>query len=138
MTAASLWSAQAALFARLNAAPALLALLAGGAAGLSDHPPANPAFPHVVLDALQARPQETQDMAGHDIIFTIRSYSRYDGMKELRAVMDEISAALHGADFPVVNHALILCRETGAETATAADGLTREGLQRFRLIIEPL
>lgn len=138
MTADSAWDVQAALYSRLAGTGALTALLPAGASGVCDHVPEGLAFPYVVLSGLQAQGNDTQQAHGYDITLSIASYSRAEGMKELRGVMAAIYDALHDAGFTVPNQALILCRQLSAETRLEADGITRAGVQRFRIITEPL
>lgn len=138
MTADSAWDVQTALYSRLAGAAGLTALLAAGAAGVCDHVPEGLAFPYVVLSGLRTEASDTQQSHGYDITLTIASYSRAEGMKELRSVMAAIYDALHDASFTVPNQTLILCRQISAETQLESDGITRAGLQRFRIITEPV
>ena len=138
MTADSAWDVQAALYSRLTGASALTLLLPAGAGGVCDHVPQGLAFPYVVLSSLQAEPDDTQQTHGYDITVSIASYSRAEGMKELRGIMAVIYDTLYDASFTVPNQSLILCQQLSSETQLEADGITRAGLQRFRIITEPV
>ena len=138
MSADSAWDVQTAIYARLAGAAALTLQLAAGAAGVCDHVPQGMAFPYVVLSGLQAQPGDTQQTHGYDITLSVASFSRGEGMKELRGVMAAIYDALHDANFTVPNQTLILCRQVSSETQLEQDGITRAGLQRFRIITEPV
>ncbi|TAL39636.1 MAG: DUF3168 domain-containing protein [Alphaproteobacteria bacterium] len=138
MSADSAWDVQTAIYSRLSGTSALTALLAAGAAGVCDHVPEGMAFPYVVLSTLQAQPGDTQQTHGYDITLSIASYSRGEGMKELRGIMAAIYDTLHDASFSVPNQTLILCRQLSSETQLEQDGVTRAGLQRFRIITEPV
>lgn len=138
MTGDSAWDVQTALYARLTGATPLTLLLAGGATGVCDHVPQGLPFPYVVLSALQAKASDTQQTHGYDITISIASYSQTEGMKELRGIMAAVYDTLHDADFTVPNQSLILCQQVSAETQLESDGITRAGLQRFRIVTEPL
>ncbi|MEZ0226537.1 MAG: DUF3168 domain-containing protein [Alphaproteobacteria bacterium] len=138
MTGDSAWDVQTALYARLTGTSALTALLAAGSNGVCDHVPQGLAFPYVVLSSLQATASDTQQTHGYDITISIASYSRSEGMKELRGIMAVIYDTLHDAGFAVPNQSLILCQQISSETQLEPDGITRAGLQRFRIITEPL
>jgi hypothetical protein len=137
MSADSAWDVQVAIYSRLSGTSALTLQLAAGAAGVCDHVPQGMAFPYVVLSSLQAQPSDTQQTRGYDITLSIASYSRGESMKELRSIMAAIYDALHDASFSVPNQTLILCRQLSGETQLEQDGITRAGLQRFRIITEP-
>lgn len=138
MSADSAWDVQTAIYSRLTGASPLTLQLAAGAAGVCDHVPQGMAFPYVVLSALQAQASDTQQGHGYDITLSIASYSLAEGMKELRSIMAAIYDALHDAGFTVPNQSLILCRQISSETQLEPDGITRAGLQRFRIITEPV
>jgi len=137
MTAYSLWPAQVAVHTLLSGYAPLVALLPEGATAIYDHVPQGRVFPYIVIGDIAARPFETQTSEGHDITLTLHSYSRYRGMKEAEALMTALHDALHRIDFTIEGQTLIYCAETGAECQLDADGETRHGIQRFRLITEP-
>lgn len=138
MTADSAWAVQKAVYATLCAHTPLTSLLPAGADGVHDYLPDNAAYPRVVFGEMAARPFGTQGLDGCDIAFTIISQSRAEGMKQVKAVMQEIAAALHGQDFAVEGHSLVLCRLEDSAVRVEADGITRTGIQRFRIVTEPL
>lgn len=133
----SAWAVQAALYTRLCAASAVTALLAAGAGSVFDHVPPGSAFPYIALGDMAAQPLETQTGGGHDITLDIHVFSRAPGMKETRAIMAALSALLHEQDFAVTGQNLILCRMAAQDTRLEADGETRHGTQRYRIITEP-
>jgi len=137
MTTDSAWSAQKAVYATLCAHTPLTALLALGAEGVHDHLPDDAAYPRLVFGEMEARPLGTQASDGYDIAFTILSQSRAEGMKELRAVMAAVMDALHGQDFAVEGHVLVLCQLEQSSTRIEGDGVTRTGEQVFRIVTEP-
>ncbi len=134
----SCWAVQAAVYGRLSGNAGVTALLAAGAAGVFDHMPQSSVFPYIALGDMAARPEETQSGGGYDITLDIHCYSRALGMKQSRAIRAAVSAALHEADFAVTGQSLVLCRLERQETRLEADGETRHGVLRFRIITEPL
>lgn len=132
----SLWPVQAAIYGVLAAAPALTALLAEGGSSVFDHVPQGSAFPYIVLGESAAQPLETQTGGGYDTTLDIHTYSRALGMKEAKAVMAAISDCLHGQDFAIAGQRLVFCRLTSQ--TLRQEGETRHGVQRFRIITEPV
>ena len=137
MTAYSIWPAQKAVYALLAAHAPLLALLPPGQPAIFDHVPEATPFPYIVIGDIAARPFDTQATQGHDITLQLHSYSRSRGMKEAEALMTAMFDALHRMDFAIEGQSLIYCAATESECRLEADGETRHGLQRFRLITEP-
>lgn len=138
MSADSSWDVQTGVFTHLTAAGALTALLADGAGSILDHVPAGTAFPYLVIGETSARPLDGHAASGNEIMLTLHTYSRASGMQQARSIMAAVYTALHEADFTVPNQALALCRCIGSEAALEADGLTRHGIQHFRIITEPV
>jgi hypothetical protein len=132
----SLWPVQAAIYGVLAGATALTAQLADGADSVFDHVPQGSAFPYIVLGESAAEPLETQTGGGCDITIDIHAYSRALGMKEAKAVMAAISGALHGQNFAVTGQRLVFCRLQSQQLRQ--DGETRHGVQRYRIITEPV
>lgn len=97
---------------------------------------AGSAFPYIVLGESAAEPLETQAGGGYDTTLDIHTYSRALGMKEAKAVMAAISDCLHGQDFAVTGQRLVFCRLISQ--SLRQDGETRHGVQRFRIITEPV
>lgn len=135
MTVNSVWAVQAGVYACLSANSELVGLLGNGASGVLDHVPPGTVAPYVVMGEIAARPVDACDAAGMDIGLTVHVYSRGSGMKELRAVMAAVYAALHDAGLVVSGHDVALCQCTGLETRMEGDGVTRHGTLRFRIVV---
>jgi hypothetical protein len=134
----STWDVQAAIFSRLSADSNITALLADGANSILDYVPSGANAPYIVLGETRAEPFDTATDAGCEVMIAIHSYSRSLGMKEARDVMTAVYNSLHRASFAVSGHSLILCHLLDSETVMEADGQTRHGIQRFRVITEPV
>ena len=146
MSADSLWDVQTGVYAVLTGASGLTALLVNGADSILDHVPPGTDFPYVVLGAAQSVPLDTQGISGNEVTLTIDTYSRATGMNEVRHIMSQIYDALHNAAFAVPNQMLVQCRCLESATDIQADGagrfqqdaIMRHGVQRFRIITEPV
>jgi len=137
MSADSSWDVQSGVYTLLTTTSALTALLAAGAGSILDHVPAGTAFPYVVLGETHCRPMDSHAFSGNEVTLTLHTYSRGVGMQETRSIMAAMYDALHNADFAVPNQVLVLCQSIESTTALEDDGLTRHGVQRFRLVTEP-
>lgn len=132
----SLWPVQAAVYGVLTEANAVTAQLAAGAASVFDHVPQGSAFPYIVLGDSAAQPLETQEGGGFDSTIGIHAYSRGLGMKEAKSIMAAVAGALHDQSFAVAGQRLVFCRLISQELRQ--EGETRHGVQRFRIITEPV
>jgi hypothetical protein len=137
MSSDTFWHLQAALHAHLAQNTALCALLAAGADSIYDAVPRDAAFPYIVIGAMQARPEDTQDHKAYDVTLNLHCYSRSEGQREVKRILCALSAALQNGAINVAGHLLVLCREASSAAALEADGETRHGIARYRLIVEP-
>lgn len=146
MSADSLWDVQTGVFTVLTGTVGLTALLANGAGSILDYVPTGTAFPYVVLGAAQSVPMDTQGVSGNEVTLTIDTYSRAAGMDEARHIMSQIYDALHNTTFAVPNQVLVQCQCLDSATGLEADGMgryaqnavVRHGMQRFRIVTEPV
>jgi hypothetical protein len=138
---------QTALLARLDATAALTDQLAvhaytPGKKALYDHvPQADDAgnavpFPYVAIGDETDVPWDTDDSVGREATITIHTLSRYKGKKQAQNIMGAIKAALHQHALAVAGQVTVLCYWEYAEIFTEPDGVTRHGVQRFRIITE--
>lgn len=130
------WNVQAGLYTCLAATHTLTDLLADAAQSVCDHVPANAVFPYIVIGNMSSRPLDTQRYEGRETTAVIHSYSRKDGMKELKNIMTAVQEALHHVDFSVDDETLVMCQEISSDTFLENDGETRHGVQHFRIITE--
>jgi hypothetical protein len=136
MTTDSALAVQAALYERLSADAALGAIT--GAASVRDHVPPGTPFPYVVIGDMGSRPLDTQGGRGCEIAAELHAFSRAEGLAETKRILAALQDALHGADFAISGHRLVLCLCTGTEARLGEDGVTRHGVARFRIVTEPL
>lgn len=138
MTSDSQWAVQQAIVTALKADSALLALVntEGSNAGVYDHVDANTPFPYVVVGESTGRADDTKTEHGMDQVVTIHGWSEYRGYKEIKQIMGAVVTALDRAALTVTGHDLIDLRFLSSEIMLDPDGLTRHGVQRFRVATE--
>lgn len=136
MSADSQLDVQRGVYEVLGADQDLISILAAGADGIYDHVPQNSDFPYVVLGEARAAAFDSMDSSGMDQVISLRVFSRYKGMKEVKDAMSAIYAALHDTDIQIDNHSLVLLRFEAGETRLEGDGQTRQGVMRFRIVTE--
>ena len=133
---ASQWPLQAALYATLQAYAPLSAEI-GDPPRVYDDPPVGAALPYLVIG--EARASAYPGIDGgveHDI--RVNVFSRHDGRKEVKRLLDLVVEALHEAEFSVEGARLVQCRFVFADVLRRRDGALFEGVARFRAVTEPL
>lgn len=126
------WDLQTALRALLLAHTPLMAL----ATTVYDHTPQDAEFPYVVIGEGSGGRDDTDDSVGADHMVTIHTWSRYRGLKETKQIQQELYNALHRQAFTVDGALQIDCNLEAEETFLDEDGLTRHGVQRFRVLLD--
>jgi hypothetical protein len=101
-----------------------------------DSVPQESAFPYIVIGDDTSIPFDTDDSLGSETTCTIHVWSRHRGRKEVKEIMRTLYEALHRAEFPIIGGALIECQAEFEESFMDADGLTRHGVIRFRLLVD--
>lgn len=134
MSADSALAVQAAFYVRLSGDAGLTALLGPGR--VYDHVPGGTPPPYVVLGDIASQPLEGRDLMARDVTVAVHVYSRTQGQKEARRILNAVEAALHGAGLILDGHRMVLCLCTGTNVLLSGDGLTREGVARFRVVTE--
>ena len=102
-----------------------------------DHVPdlvqADDHYPYVVVGDDTGSPFDTDDTDGQESTITIHVWSRSLGRAETKKVQRAIYKALHKQLIPVADQDTVDCIWEYAETILEADGVTRHGVQRFRI-----
>lgn len=119
------------------------ALVPAAAVGVYDQVP-QPAdggddsdYPYVVMGDFKPNQNDTDDEVGFDGTMQVHVWSRYDGNKEASDIQDLIYDALHRTQPTVVGYGVSDVQQVFGEILRDPDGLTRHGVQRFRVIITP-
>ena len=96
----------------------------------------NAKFPYVAIGDDTTIAWDTDTSDGFEITITIHSWSRSRGRLEVKTIMGEVWDALHRYALPVAGYRTIFVYGEFSETFVEADGITRHGVQRFRIVID--
>ncbi len=146
------WELQIAIKTRLDAFAGLTAILAtdadGTGAAIYDHVPqevsdddgsggiVSPNFPYIRIGEFTAIPFDTHSSQGSDNTITIHSWSRYRGMSEIKRIQRQTYLALHRFELVVSGVDTVDCQWDSVDVFLDDDGLTRHGVQRFRIMLD--
>lgn len=108
-----------------------------------DDVPENKPGHYVVIGDDTANPWDTDDATGFEMTCTIHTYQTNTGKanpvprgyKPLKDIMGQIYTALHLVKLPVTGYNALRCVQEYADTMRATDGISRHGVQRFRILI---
>jgi uncharacterized protein DUF3168 len=129
------WPLQQAIFAALDAAAQLTALIGAGRV-LDDVPQGTPQ-PYVTLGRITAQDWSTGTEDGTEHVFTVHVWSGARGKKQAHEILGAIRAALHDQPLAVAGHRLVNLRHEHSEVRRDPDGETLHGTARFRAVTEP-
>lgn len=93
-------------------------------------------FPYVTIGDDTMLDWDTDTSQGKEATLTIHVWSRYRGRKEVKEIQGIIYDALHLSNLIITGYHSVLMLSEFSETLLDPDGLTRHGVQRFRLIVE--
>ena len=100
-----------------------------------DNVPENAVAPYIVIGDDTFIEYDTDSLRGFEATITVHSWSTYRGRAEVKTIMGLIYEALHRAEFTIAGYNLIGCDCEFSESFLESDGLTRHGVQRFRILI---
>ncbi|MES2182871.1 MAG: DUF3168 domain-containing protein [Pseudomonadota bacterium] len=95
-------------------------------------------FPYIVVGDDHVLQWDTDTELGAEITATIHTWSRFAGKKELKDLQGRVYDALHRADFTIDAYAVVLCVWLSSQSFMDTDGLTRHGVQTFKILIEKI
>lgn len=107
----------------------------GAAVPVLDEVPQGQAYPYVTIGEDVITDWSALTREGEDIDFTIHTWSRYAGFKEVKELMAAVKGALHDQALSVTGHQLVHLRLAFHAVQRDPDGKTRHGVQRFRALI---
>lgn len=125
---------QKAVFAVLNADPALTGLL--GENAIHDHAPAHLAFPYVTFGRTSAFDWSTGTEDGSEHLFTLHVWSKAKGKSQAMEIVDAIHRVLHDAQLAMTGHRLVNLREEFQEVRYDEDQAVHHGVVRYRAVTE--
>lgn len=95
--------------------------------------PTNADFPFIEIGASQTIAVDAGGDDGVEEYIDLHCYSRARGQKEIKTIMEAIYNALHHVTLSVSGRATAFCWYEDGRTLTDADGLTRHGVQTFKI-----
>lgn len=125
-------------YAELSGNSAVMAI----AEGVYDHVPQvdrpedSSRFPYVLIGEILINENDTDTEIGFNAQATIHTWSRQEGRKEVLELQGAIFDALHRADISITGYHVSTCQQEYSNSFTDPDGLTRHGVQVFRVIFE--
>jgi len=94
-------------------------------------------FPFVVIGEDTVKEWgDDEDRESGEITVGISVWSRYSGKKELKSLMESICLILDLHDTEVYGYNIVVMYNEFSGTALNSDGITRNGLLRFRVLVE--
>lgn len=131
---------QTAVFSALDSDAALGALVTGvyDSAPQANDSGSDTPFPYVTIGEAVHTDWSTDTESGDDVTFTVHSWSRYRGRKEIKQIQGAVYDVLHRANLSVTGYKFVSCDWLQSESFTDTDGLTRHGVQTFRVILDQL
>lgn len=100
-----------------------------------DDVPDNAAAPYVVIGDDTLIEFDSDGISGFEATVTIHTWSTYRGKKQIKEMQGAIYDLLHRAELIVSGYNFIGCDSEYSESLLDADGVTRHGVQRFRILI---
>jgi hypothetical protein len=93
-------------------------------------------YPYIVVAILSSAPFDTKNSYGEDATLSVDCYSNYHADIECHDINDAVIAKLHAQPLSL-SAGQMICLERDLRTVfTEADGQTRHGLARFRLLLD--
>jgi hypothetical protein len=93
-------------------------------------------FPYCVIGNDTATAWDTDDQQGASVTLTLHFWSRATGFKQIKAIMALAYARLHRANATVLGYNIVDCFWEFSEALADQDGVTKHGIQRYRLTIQ--
>ena len=100
-----------------------------------DDVPEGTSYPYVIIGEETATNFGTKDKDANEHTLTIHVWSQYRGRKEIKNIMSQIYTILHNTDITVSGASLVNISHEFEQTLLEADGITRHGVMRFRVVI---
>jgi len=104
--------------------------------GVYDSVPETEVFPYLTLGEDTHTGWTTNTTLGTDVQIVINCWSRSRGRKETKTIQGEIYDALNRAALTYNGYDIINIEMLDSSSFIDADGLTRHGVQTFRVLIE--
>ena len=131
------WQLQVALFNKLNVS-AITSLVRGVYDNVpqADNAADDSQFPYITIGEARANEFDTDEVLGFDASCVIHVWGRKRGRKEVKQIQDQIYQVLHRANLTILGYDFISIDHQFAESFVDSDGLTRHGVQQFRVLFQ--
>lgn len=96
----------------------------------------NSPFPYVTVGDDIISQWDTDTSQGFDAECSVHVWSRYRGRREVKLLQEAIYDALHLHTLAISGWHTVLCLFLTADSFMDADGITRHGVIRFRVVTE--
>lgn len=127
------WELQEAVYTALTGTAGLMAVISK----VYDAVPANAVFPYVTIENVSGRDWSTQTFDGYELDLTIKAWSDQGkvGKGEVLSILSLIHGALHNAALAVTGFTLVLLQYDYSDVFEESDGVTLQGVIRFRALL---
>jgi hypothetical protein len=106
--------------------------------GVFDHVPQGQDYPYITIGEDTSLEWDTDTNLGQESTLTIHTWSREYGRAEVKTIMSAIYRVLHRQPLEIDDGAHVLSNVEFSETFLEADGVTRHGVMRVRVIVDDL
>jgi len=96
----------------------------------------NTSFPYVVMGNDTAVAFDTDDQLGATITVSLHFWSRAEGFNQVKTIMQAAYDRLNRAALSKAGYVVLDCLHEFSEAMTDPDGVTKHGIQRYRLTIQ--
>ena len=93
-------------------------------------------FPYVVMGNDTAVAFDTDDQLGATITVSLHFWSRAEGFNQVKTIMQAAYDRLNRAALSKAGYVVLDCLHEFSEAMTDPDGVTKHGIQRYRLTIQ--
>jgi len=100
-----------------------------------DDVPENLTPPFVVIGDDTLIQFDTDGESGFEATLTIHTWSAYRGRAEVKEMQGAVYNLLHRADLTITGYNVLGCDFEFSQSMVDSDGVTRHGIQRFRIYI---
>ena len=129
------WELQKSIYAALVAAN-ITDANGDAITGVFDDVEEGTAYPYITVGEETAIDAGTKDKDAHEHSITLHIWSQYrGGRKEVKEIMQQVFSALHNNDITISGASLVNIRHEFEQTLVEADGITRHGVMRFRVVV---
>jgi len=93
-------------------------------------------FPYAVIGNDTSVAFDTDDQVGAEITVTVHFWSRAEGFSQVKTIMQAAYDRLNRATLSKTGYSVIDCLHEFSEAMDDPDGVTKHGIQRYRLTIQ--